>query len=111
MGARNASIFLIYVKLTVFDLIIRTGAPTANAKLICSISIESYFSFDGSPFGGSKCMNLPYLRKTNRFISYNTSWSSYSEGKTQMVDFDRKRNFVRWRLVWGLEMHESSSFT
>src|ERR1700734_67917 len=111
MGARNASIFLIYVKLTVFDVIIQTEAPTANAKLICSISIESYFSFAGSPFAVSKCMNHPDLRKTKRFRSYNTSWSSYSERKTQMFDLDRKRHFVRWGLVWGLEMHESSLFT
>src|ERR1700734_2220615 len=107
MGARNASIFLIYVKLTVFDVIIRTGAPTANAKLICSISIESYFSFDGSPFGISKCMNLPDLRKTNGFRCYYTNCSPYSERKTQMFDLDRKRHFVRW----GLEMHGSSLFT
>src|ERR1700734_181343 len=106
MGARNAWIFLIYAKLSVLDLIIRAGAPTAKAKLKWSISIESEISCDGGSFGGSKCMDLPHLRKTNGFRCYNTNYRPYSERKTQMFDLDRKRHFVRW----GLEMHGSSSF-
>src|ERR1700734_819976 len=111
MGARNAWIFLIYAKLSVLDLIIRAGAPTAKAKLKWSISIESEISFDGGSFGGSKCMNLPHLRKTNGFRCYNTNWSAYSERKAHMFDFDRKLLFVQWEPVWRLKVHESSRFT
>ena len=110
-AARNVQIFLIYVKFSVLDLTIRAGAPTANAKLKWSISVESDISFDGGSFGGSKCMNLPHLRKTNGFRCYNTNWSTYSERKAHMFDFERKLLFVRWESVWGLEMHESSLFT
>src|ERR1700734_1266923 len=99
MGARNARIFLIYVKLKVFDVIIRTEAPKGRANLKCSIWIESDISIDG----GSKCMNLPNLRKTNGFRCYNTNWNAYSERKTHMFEFDRKLVFVRWEPVWRLK--------